>query len=79
MPITFAAASAGAVLGSRPRRLCSSVLETVIAAVPNAPATSPCPIAAASPPPPPAPRMEQSIARVRSATGERVERQRVGR
>src|SRR3954468_12188562 len=52
MPSTFIAASAGAVLASRPRRFCSIVEETVIAAVPIAPATRPRPILAARPPSP---------------------------
>jgi hypothetical protein len=44
---TFAAASAGAVLAGRPRSFISSVLETVMAAVPAKPATRPFPSAAA--------------------------------
>src|SRR5688500_16546772 len=47
MPRALAVARAGAVLGARPRILASRVEETVIAAVPTNPATSPLPIAAA--------------------------------
>jgi hypothetical protein len=44
MPSAFAVARAGAVLGARPRSFASSVLETVIAAVPAKPATRPLPM-----------------------------------
>src|SRR6185295_244460 len=45
MPRALAVARAGAVLAARWRRRASSVLATVIAAVPRKPATSPSPIA----------------------------------
>jgi hypothetical protein len=48
IPSTFSAAFAGAVLGGRFRSLASSVLDTVIAAVPARPATSPLPMSSAS-------------------------------
>src|SRR4051812_37008945 len=48
MPSTLAAASAGAVLDGRRRILASTVLDTVIAAVPMTPANRPRPIAVAS-------------------------------
>ena len=48
MPSTFRAAFAGARLGSRPRIRCSTVLDTVIAAVPASPAASPMPTFAAN-------------------------------
>jgi hypothetical protein len=47
MPSTLAVARAGAELGVRPRSRASTVLETVIAAVPTTPATRPLPIAIA--------------------------------
>ena len=46
MPSTFAVARAGAVLGARRRSRASSVLETVIAAVPAKPASRPLPMLA---------------------------------
>src|SRR3712207_6383453 len=49
-PSTFAAACAGAELAGRPRSFISSVLETVIATVPAAPANNPLPTAAATSP-----------------------------
>src|SRR4051812_4913344 len=48
MPSTLAAASAGAVLKGRRRNFASTVLDTVIAAVPMTPATRPRPIVVAS-------------------------------
>src|SRR4051812_12831261 len=44
IPSTFAVASAGAVENARWRIFASTVLDTVIAAVPAAPATRPLPI-----------------------------------
>src|SRR5271156_1042054 len=44
MPSTFVVARAGAELGARLRSFASSVLETVIAAVPAKPATRPFPM-----------------------------------
>src|SRR4051794_18839136 len=48
MPSAFAVARAGAVLTARSRSLASIVLESVMAAVPTNPATSPSPTAADS-------------------------------
>src|SRR5919199_788048 len=48
IPSTLVVARAGAELAARPRSLASSVLESVMAAVPAKPATSPLPTAPAS-------------------------------